>query len=935
MTIPEGVTSIGDSAFYGCSSLTSVTIPEGVTSIGDSAFSGCSSLTSVTIPSSVTSIGGSAFSGCSSLTSVTIPEGVTSIGGYAFYGCSSLTSVTIPEGVTSIGGYAFFGCSNLTTIFFLGDAPSFGYDSFGYDRTAGLYPVDNETWTADKRQNYGGSLTWVGYRDEAKAYTIHYDPNGGSNAPADQLKGHGVDIALTSNTPFLNGYSFVGWATDPNAAKADYVSGATYTLDQDITLYAVWSLNTYTVSYNANGGSGAPESQTKTYGVDLTLSDTVPTRTGYTFQGWSTSSYSSASVNYLPGGTYSGNSDLTLYAVWKAETYTVHFDLNGGKPGYNDNDTYFPGDLTKTYGQSLRLDAYAHREGHRFLGWARDPAATEAEYAAYDYYYDNAPVTLYAVWKVYTFPVVYVVGKGAVGPESTVKTWGVDLTLSDMVPTAEGYDFMGWSLYNESNIPDYQPGDVYTGNGYGYEGSEIRFYALWQTKIYLVSYHANGGDDAPAPQLKYHGRSLKLSEEVPTREGYIFLGWSADKWSPVAEYQPGDSFTANRDTRLYALWESEASAMPIITEQPGNISVTEGESANFSVTASGNDLSYQWYFRTSSDAAWKAVSAASGKTAAYSLTAAERHNGYQYRCKVSNAAGSVYTDTVTLTVKPKLSAPSITAQPKNLSVAVGATAKFTVAASGEELSYQWYYRNGATGTWSAVSAASGKTASYSLTAAERHNGYQYRCLVSNRAGSVYSEMATLTVKSGLTAPTITTQPANVTVALGKNAKFTVAASGDELSYQWYYRTSSDAAWKAVSAASGKTANYSFTTAERHNGYQYRCKISNSAGSVTSKIVTLTVSGAKPAVVSQPKNVTVKEGDTASFTVKAAGTELSYQWYFRTSSDAAWKAVSAASGKTASYSLTAAERHNGYQYRCTISNAAGSVTSSIVTLTVNS
>ncbi|MCQ2217601.1 MAG: leucine-rich repeat domain-containing protein, partial [Paludibacteraceae bacterium] len=108
--IPDGFTEIGERAFYGCSSLTSVSIPDSVTEIKREAFRGCSSLTSVSIPDSVTEIGSGAFYGCSSLTSVSIPDSVTEIGSDAFYDCSSLTSVSIPDSVTEIGGGAFDDC---------------------------------------------------------------------------------------------------------------------------------------------------------------------------------------------------------------------------------------------------------------------------------------------------------------------------------------------------------------------------------------------------------------------------------------------------------------------------------------------------------------------------------------------------------------------------------------------------------------------------------------------------------------------------------------------------------------------------------------------------------------------------------------------------------------------------------------------------------
>lgn len=115
-SVPEGVTSIVDEAFRGCSSLSSIKLPDGVASVGAWAFSECSSLSSITIPESVTSIGHWAFSDCGSLSSIIIPEGVTSIGSDTFFGCRSLSSITLPKGVTSIGHEAFNGCRNLSSI---------------------------------------------------------------------------------------------------------------------------------------------------------------------------------------------------------------------------------------------------------------------------------------------------------------------------------------------------------------------------------------------------------------------------------------------------------------------------------------------------------------------------------------------------------------------------------------------------------------------------------------------------------------------------------------------------------------------------------------------------------------------------------------------------------------------------------------------------
>ena len=357
---------------------------------------------------------------------------------------------------------------------------------------------------------------------------------------------------------------------------------------------------------------------------------------------------------------------------------------------------------------------------------------------------------------------------------------------------------------------------------------------------------------------------------------------------------------------------------PVITTQPASVSVNEGQTATFKVVANYAD-SYQWYYRTSSYGTWTAVKK-NGTAATYTLTTEARHNGYQYRCIISNAVGATSSATATLTVNAK---PIITTQPKSVTVNEGKTATFKVVATGAD-SYQWYYRTSSTGSWTAVKN-NGTTATYTLTTAARHNGYQYRCLVKNSAGSVYSNTVTLTVNAK---PVITTQPKSVTVNAGKTATFKVVATG-AASYQWYYLKPGESTWNAVSN-NGTSATYTLTTQARHNGYQYKCKVSNSVGYVWSGIAKLTVN-AKPVITTQPANVSVVAGKTATFKVVATGAD-SYQWYYQKPGESTWIAVSN-NGTSATYTLTTAARHNGYKYKCEVKNTVGTTTSNVVTLTV--
>lgn len=417
--VPESLRSIGNSAFRDCRGLTELSIPAGVTGIGNSAFSGCSSLTELTLPAGVASIGEATFSECSSLRSVTIPDSVISIGSSAFSSCRSLTEIRIPAEVISIADYAFYGCGALRRVDFLGDAPSISSSAFSgwfdadtntdyHVRASALYPLENETWTEDRLQNYGGTLSWIPYRDgEAGtpiAYALRFDPNGGEGGPELQYKGRGVDVTLTEAEPTRDYYLFLGWAEEAEADAAGFLPGQSYGEDRELSLYAVWTPRTWELQYALNGGQGGPEAQIKTYGAALTLPDTVPTR--------------------------------------------------------------------------------------------------------------------------------------------------------------EGFEFLGWSTRFGDSVPSCFPGDSFTGEGDPRSDGPITLYAVWQIKLFLVSYHPNGGEDAPPPQLKTYGRALTLSTDIPRRTGYTFLGWSASRSAAEPDYLPGDRFTENADRVLYAVWQRGDQGQP-------------------------------------------------------------------------------------------------------------------------------------------------------------------------------------------------------------------------------------------------------------------------------------------------------------------------------------------------------------------------------------
>ena len=384
-------------------------------------------------------------------------------------------------------------------------------------------------------------------------------------------------------------------------------------------------------------------------------------------------------------------------------------------------------------------------------------------------------------------------------------------------------------------------------------------------------------------------------------------GDSGAKFDVVVSNSAGSITSA-----MATLTVNAAAVAPTITTQPANQSVTVGQTATFSVTATGTaPLSYQWQ---KNNANIPGATAASYTTPVTVTT----DNGAKFDVIVSNTAGSQTSTMATLTVSAAAAAPTITTQPANQSVTVGQTATFSVTATGTApLSYQWQKNNT---NISGATAASYTTPAAAIT----DNSAKFDVIVSNATGSQTSTMATLTVNAGAVAPTITTQPANQSVTVGQTATFSVTATGTApLTYQWQ---------KNNANISGATAaNYTTpVTVTTDNGAKFDVVVSNSAGSKTSSMATLTVNAAAvaPTITTQPANQTVNVGQTATFSVTATGTApLSYQWQ---------KNSANITGATAaSYTTPAtATTDNGTKFDVIVSNATGSQTSTMATLTVN-
>ncbi|MCD8120107.1 MAG: InlB B-repeat-containing protein [Lachnospiraceae bacterium] len=787
---------------------------------------------------------------------------------------------------------------------------------------------------------------------------LTFDANGGT------LIGEVEQVVLYNTTatepdvPTRQEYVFCGWYDRTTGEAYDFSTPVT----GDVSLFAKWTLKTFTVTFDANGGTLASDdaaSQTVKYGA--TASEPVnPTRSYYVFVGWFTGTGSDAEAYDF---SQTVTEDITLYAHWTTKTWTVSFDANYSgaediesltvangataeeptaivRTGYSyiwcvvgttteyDFDTPVTGNLelyakwtrtthtvafeanggtlndsasvTVKHNTAVSEPSNPTRTGYIFVDWYTEDGE------AYDFdTLVTSNLLLIAKWQVKVYSVTFDANGGTLDADGesvtyveTSASFGTTIEQPDD-PTRTGYTFLGW--YITGTLDEYDFDTIVIG--------ETDLYARWTRTVYTVTFDANGGTGAPDAQTVKYGATAAEPTSEPTREYYRFDGW----YTADGEAFDFDAIITG-DTTVYAGWTPLYDAVEIVT-QPEDITAYDGETVYYTLEAEGAGVSYQWQYSTNSGTTW--VSSV-GTSASYKVDVYTRKNGYLYRCIVSDVYGNELTSDI---VELAVVVFEITEQPQSVTADYGDTVTLFIEATGKSVGFLWQYSTDNGVTWF---DSTNSSSDCEIEAEQSMNGYLYRCIVTDADGNtLVSEEAKLTV----IVFEITEQPQDITAYDGDSVYFTISATGKDVSYQWQYSTNSGTTW--VSSV-GTSASYKVDVYTRKNGYLYRCIVSDVYGNeLTSDIAEMTVAGFE--ITEQPENITAYDGDSIFFTISATGKDVTYQWQYSTDGGTTW--VNSV-GTSASYKVDVYTRKNGYLYRCIVSDVYGNeLTSDIVELTV--
>jgi uncharacterized repeat protein (TIGR02543 family) len=344
--------------------------------------------------------------------------------------------------------------------------------------------------------------------------------------------------------PGKAGFIFGGWFTQPNGGGAAFTASSTVT--SSVTVYAKWSINAYTVTFDDQGASTPPNPSSKTIELPATTIDALPTpplKTGYTFGGWFTQP-GGAGTEFTQSSAVGAT--ITVYAKWNTYSYGVTFD------GQNATTQAIPS-IKTVASPATTIDALPTpptKAGYTFGGWFTQPNGAGAAFSATSAI--NANITVYAKWNTYSY-IISFDGQNATLPASpSIKTVASPATTIDALPTPPtktGYIFGGWFTQPNGGGAAYTASSIVTAND--------TVYAKWNTNAFTVTFDDQSANVHPSPTSKTITSPATTIDALPTppgKTGYIFGGWFTLPNGAGAEFTASSAVTGS--ITVYAKWNS-------------------------------------------------------------------------------------------------------------------------------------------------------------------------------------------------------------------------------------------------------------------------------------------------------------------------------------------------------------------------------------------
>jgi len=420
-------------------------------------------------------------------------------------GCTKVYTVTFnTDGGNELGKIKLESKKKLT----LPNPEKLGYTFDGWYSDEALSEEFNETVMPKK--NIIVYAKWV-----INQYTITFNSNGGNNV-TEISEGYGTSI-VAPTAPTKMGFTFIGWFENEELSTA-------YTFNTmpaaDITLFAKWVIDQYTITFNSNGGSNVSEIEGN-YETSI-VAPTAPTKEGYTFGDW----YIDEELTTTYLFTTMPAADITLYAKWLINGYTITL---------NSNDGSVEKTIVGDYSSIITTPVDPIREGYTFVGWYRDLNLSTS------YSFTTMPaenITLYAKWLIDHYTITFNSNGGSQVAEIT-EEYGTSIS-EPTVPTKEGYTFGGWYIDEELTTAY-----LFTTMG----ALDITVYAKWVENEYTITFDSNDGSQVAEITASYN--TVVVEPSQPTKEGYTFGGWYIDE-----ELTTAYLFTTMPalDITVYAMW---------------------------------------------------------------------------------------------------------------------------------------------------------------------------------------------------------------------------------------------------------------------------------------------------------------------------------------------------------------------------------------------